>query len=100
MAQMVRKQIYIARHQAALLTRLAVARGVSEAEVIRQAIEHEASGDLGQHVMPEAAALEEIIQFALHRREAGKTGQSLHWNRADAYAERLDRYSHGEQTLG
>lgn len=40
MAQMVRKQIYIQRRQQAILRRLARARGVSEAELIRQAIDH------------------------------------------------------------
>ena len=38
---MVRKQIYITKRQDALLKRLAKQRGVSEAEVIRQALERE-----------------------------------------------------------
>lgn len=39
--QMVRKQFYISKRQDALLKQRAKQRGVSEAEVIRQAIEHE-----------------------------------------------------------
>jgi len=39
MSQMMRKQIYIQKRQQILLKRLARARGVSEAEIIRQAIE-------------------------------------------------------------
>ena len=39
MTQMLRKQIYIPKRQQVQLKRLAKARGVSEAEVIRQAIE-------------------------------------------------------------
>ena len=44
MAQMLRKQIYIEKRQQALLKRLAKKRGVSEAEIIRQAIDREAGG--------------------------------------------------------
>ena len=39
MPRMIRKQIYIRKRQQAALTRLARARGTSEAEVIRQALE-------------------------------------------------------------
>lgn len=99
MAQMIRKQIYIGRHQLVLLTRLAAARGISEAEVIRQAIEHAASDGLEQQAAPDAAALEDIIQFALRRGEAGVTGQPLRWDRAGAYSERLDRYGPNEQMV-
>ena len=79
---------HITRHQLALLTRLAATRGVSETEVIRQAIEHEASGGFRQRAVPDAGALEEIIQFALHRRAAGITSQPLRWDRTDAYSAR------------
>ena len=41
MTQMVRKQIYVARSQQALLKRLSVLRGLSQSEIIRQAIERE-----------------------------------------------------------
>lgn len=92
MTQMIRKQIYIAKKQQALLSRLAKARGVSEAEIIRQAIEHEASGGQAQVTVPDAAALDEITRYALARRDLGTTGEPLRWRRQDAYAERLDRY--------
>ena len=91
-AQMIRKQIYLERTQQYLLARLAKARGVSEAEVIRQAIEHEATAGHVQSVVPDATALDEIVQFALSRREADDTGEPLRWNRQDAYEERLERY--------
>jgi transcriptional regulator with XRE-family HTH domain len=92
MTQMIRKQIYIERRQQALLARLAASRGVSEAEVIRQAIERETAGGLAQHPLPDATALDELVQAALQRREAGVTGQPLQWRREDAYAGRLDHY--------
>ncbi len=92
MAQMIRKQIYIAEKQQALLTRLARFRGVSEAEVIRQAIEHEATRAQPQAVEPDRTALDEIIQFALSRREAGAAGEPLRWSRDDAYSDRMKRF--------
>jgi hypothetical protein len=39
--KIVRKQIYLTQQQNFLLKRLAKERGVSESEVIRQALEHE-----------------------------------------------------------
>jgi hypothetical protein len=96
MTQMIRKQIYIGKNQQALLARLAKAWGVSEAEVIRQAIEREGASGLVQRLQPDATALEELIQDALQRRTAGITGDPLRWRREDAYAERLDRNGHQE----
>lgn len=92
MTQMIRKQIYIANKHQALLSRLSRARGVSEAEVIRQAIEREAASVQPQVVAPDATALDEIVQFAHSRRSLGITGHPLHWKRDDAYSERLDRF--------
>ena len=85
MTQMIRKQIYIGRSQQALLTRLARMWGVSEAEVIRRAIEREATSGLAPRLEPDATALQELIQAALQRREVGVTSRPLHWNREDAY---------------
>jgi transcriptional regulator with XRE-family HTH domain len=62
--------------------------GVGEAEVIRQAIEREATSDLAQCQLSDATALEETIQAALQRREVGITGQPYRWRREDAYAEK------------
>ena len=56
-AQMIRKQIYLKQTQQLLLARLAKVRGVSEAEVIRQAIEHEATGGHAQAVVSDATAV-------------------------------------------
>jgi len=43
---MVRKQVYIHQRQEATLKRLARQRGLSEAEIIRQAIDREAAASL------------------------------------------------------
>ncbi len=92
MTQMIRKQIYIQKRQQTLLKRLAKARGTSEAEIIRQAIEREARTGTQQQTQPDPTALDELIQFALSRRKHGVTAEPYQWNRADAYDERLSRF--------
>jgi hypothetical protein len=88
---MIRKQIYIPRRQNLMLKRLAKQRGVSEAEVIRQALEREAEkaqvGDDGEKAFVEMQA------FAESRKEkyAGK-GEPFKWNRAEIYEERESRW--------
>jgi hypothetical protein len=89
---MIRKQIYLHKRQQALLKRLAEARGTSEAEIIRQAIEHEAQTGTQPQAQPDPAALDELIQLARSRRKLGVTAEPYHWNRADAYDERLSQY--------
>jgi hypothetical protein len=91
-AQMIRKQVYISRRHQALLTQLAQARGVSEAEVIRQAIEHEATSGISQSHLSDTTALEEVVTDALSRRQIGVDGEPYRWNREDIYAERGERY--------
>jgi hypothetical protein len=92
MAQMIRKQIYLEKRQQSLLKRLAKARKISEAEVIRRAIEREAV--LGVALSPslDPTALTEIIRFALNRRQLDVTGEPYQWKRDDAYEERLSRF--------
>ena len=92
MAQMVRKQIYIARRQEQMLKRLARARGVSEAEIIREAIDRQAAGSGSHSAAPDPEALEKVVQFALARRRHGSTGQSRKFNREELYEERLSRF--------
>jgi hypothetical protein len=89
---MIRKQISITRRQQLLLQRLAKLRGLSESEVIGQAIEHEVAGSYTQKIDPDAGSLEELIKFALDRRATSGEGKPLQWSREDAYSERLDHY--------
>jgi len=49
---MVRKQIYIRKPQDAILKRLALACGLTEAEIIRQEIEQEIAGADRQFCVP------------------------------------------------
>jgi hypothetical protein len=92
MAQMIRKQIYLTRKQQTLLARLTAVRGISESEVIRQAIEHEAANGFTEDAGPDAGILDLLIQLALSRRSTGVTGEPLRWSREDVYAERVNRY--------
>ena len=95
MAQMVRKQIYIKKQQDQLLKQLARARGVSEAEVVRQAIDQQTRRFEPMPFHPDAAAWERAYQFMLSLRALGPSGRTPRkWNREDAYEERLSRHEH------
>ena len=91
MAQMLRKQIYIHKRQIILLKKLAKARGVSEAEVIRQAIEREAVLSTAQFAASDRSALEDFIHFGLSRRAEEDTTRRS-WTREELYEERASRY--------
>ena len=91
MTQMLRKQIYIPKRQKILLKKLAKARGVSEAEVIRQAIEREAVLSTAQPIAGDRSALEDFIRFGLSRRAEEDTTRRS-WTREELYEERASRY--------
>jgi len=93
MTQMLRKQIYIAKSHQALLRRLSLLRGLSQSEIIRQAIEREVANGAELAGVSDSAALEEIIAAAINRRQLGKSHQAYQWDREDIYSERLDRYN-------
>ena len=88
MAQMIRKQVYIRKRQQLSLRRLARRRGVSEAEIIRQAIDQQVQAAANRPLSPDPQALEAILQFALRRRRASGSAESYQWKREDAYEER------------
>lgn len=92
MARMIRRQFYITKRQQVLLTRLTKLRGITESEVIRQAIKHEANGNYVHEIEPDLGNLDDLIEFALSRRKSDGDNTSLRWRREDAYSDRLDRY--------
>ena len=94
MSGMVRKQIYIHKWQDDLIKHLAEARGISEAEVIRNAIEKEMHGSQNLPVSQSSSALDEFIQLAISKRAAALKGESYRWNRDEIYEERLSRWLH------
>ena len=92
MVQMVRKQVYIQRQQEAALKRLSKSRGLSEAELIRQAIDRQA-GSVAAPFVSDAGAWEEAHTFMLALRDcAAVTGQPRDWRREDLYEDRVGRY--------
>jgi len=97
MAEMVRKQIYIQERHERLLKRISKARGVSEAEVIRQAIERETVGERSL-LAPDQAAWDKILGFARNRKVLRPAGRPYRWNRLDAYDEKEKRYPKPRKT--
>lgn len=92
MAEMVRKQIYIQERQERLLKRISKARGVSEAELIRQAIERETVGEKPRLLAPDQGAWEKVLCFVKNRKSLHPGGRAYKWNRLDAYEEREKRF--------
>ena len=90
--QMVRKQFYIRKRQDELLKRLAKARGLSEAEIIRQAIEREAAGGLEQSHRVDRSAWQEMVAFLEQRQKNAGERQPYRWNREEIYRERENRW--------
>jgi len=92
--QLTRKQIYIFKRQQILLKRLAKERGVSEAEIIRQAIDREAANAMPAPSREDKDSWDEVIAFMrslADRRDQFR--EPLRWNRAELYEERLNRLS-------
>jgi len=89
---MVRKQIYLPNRQNLTLKRLAMERGVSEAEIIRQALERESETRV-TIVRDSTAAWARVMQFVQERKRAlaGK-GRPMQWNRQELYEERERRW--------
>ena len=89
---MVRKQIYLPRKQNLLLKRLAKQRGISEAEVIRQALEHE-STSMVSTVRYSKSSLNEVFAFVAERKaKYGTQGEPVEWNRDELYEDRENRW--------
>ena len=96
MAEMVRKQIYIEEGHERLLKRISKARGVSEAELIRRAIERETVGEKPV-LTPDQAAWDKILRFTNSRKALRPSARPYRWNRLDAYEERERRFSRREK---
>jgi hypothetical protein len=88
LADMVHRQIYIEERHERLLKRISKARGVSEAELIRQAIERETIGGKPLLLTPDQAAWDEILRFVKKRKSLRPSGRPYRWNRLDAYEDR------------
>ncbi len=79
----VRKQIYIETDQEGLLKRLSQETGISEAEIVRQAIDHHTRGlRLLRHGL---GAWEEERAFILQRMAQGAVSGQRTWQRDDLH---------------
>jgi hypothetical protein len=90
---MTRKQIYIEPQQAALIKRLAQRRGISEAELIREAIDRQLGGGAAHLLPPDPLAWKEALDF-MRGLQAQGTKQGRTWRREDLYEERVSRHDH------
>lgn len=90
MSRMVRKQIYIESRQDTTLKKQAKIFGITEAEIIRQAIDRQmASVRLD---VRDLKAWEREKIFIAKRMAKGPVSGGRRWKRKDAYEERLTRY--------
>ena len=85
---LIRKQIYINSHQLSKLRMLSRRRGVSEAEIIRQAIDREAEVSANSVPLDSHAALEKLLHAAEERRASYSTDQHYRFDRDELYEER------------
>jgi hypothetical protein len=94
MSEMVRKQIYISKRQQALLRRLSKQRGLSEAEIIRQAIDREAANSAPQPVSNDEDSWQQVVGFMRSLRErADQFSEPYGWNREQLYEDRLNHFA-------
>jgi hypothetical protein len=94
MKQMVRKQIYIQKNQEARLKKVAEERGVSEAEIIRRALETELKR-AGYRLAYDNEAMQRLHKAMLDQDKKPPVPQKKRdWTREDLYEERMKRYDH------
>lgn len=90
MTTMVRKQVYIEPRQDELLKQWAEETGKSEAEILRQALDHWMATE--QQRREAEAAWEEERAFIEARIAEGPVAGGRKWTREELYEERLSRY--------
>jgi hypothetical protein len=90
MAQMIRKQVYIENVQDEYIKQRARMLGITEAEVIRRAIDRQMA--LLPSGIRDLAAWEREKAFIVERMAAGPGPGGRTFQREDVYEERLKRY--------
>ena len=92
MAQMIRKQIYIQKSQEERLKKIAETRGVSEAEIIRRALDVELKR-VGFRLAYDDEAMKRLLQAMLDMDKKPPVPQRKRdWTREELYEERMKRY--------
>jgi hypothetical protein len=93
MSKMVRKQIYIQKSQEERLKKLAEARGISEAEIIRQALEKEMRFSSVYRPAYDPEAWKRLVAFWEELDKRGPVEpRPRDWTREELYEERMSRY--------
>jgi hypothetical protein len=87
---MVRKQVYIEPRQDKLLKQWAKETDRSEAEILRQALDHWLESERRRREAE--AAWKEVLSFAQERAAHGPVPGGRTWTREELYEERLNRY--------
>ena len=93
---MIRKQIYIEAHQDLRLKRRARERGVTEAEIIREALDevHTRTGGRGRRPGLDPVAARKAVAFMRALAARGSKGPAgRRWTRESLYDDRLDRWT-------
>ncbi|HKS25794.1 MAG TPA: hypothetical protein VJZ76_23590 [Thermoanaerobaculia bacterium] len=91
---MVRKQFYIDQQHEEKLKRIAQERGVTEAEVIRQAIEGIGTPPAASQRLPDPEAFQKLIaSMRAAGRRRPKSGPRERWTRESLYEERISRWT-------
>jgi hypothetical protein len=92
MSVMVRKQVYIEPRQETQLKQRAAETGMSEAEIIRQAIDHWLEEEVRRRRAAEAWKKARALMEDRYAQGAVPGGRT--WTRDELYAERMGRYDH------
>ncbi|MCH2253901.1 MAG: hypothetical protein MK365_12150 [Vicinamibacterales bacterium] len=96
MARMIRKQVYVEVRHDRMLKRRARRQGVTEAEIIREALDGAARGGAlargrGGHDPDAARGALAFMRSLATRRVKGKRGRG--WSRDDLYEDRIGRWA-------
>ena len=94
---MIRKQIYLKEGQQAAIRDIAEARGISEAEVIREAVDsHRGLQPHSRPVDPSAwDAAMKLMRSLQPKKRVRKYQSAGKFSRAELYEDRLNRYGRG-----
>jgi len=87
MSTKVRKQIYLERRHEQAIKREAKARGMSEAEVIRQRLDREESGE--PRGGDDISAVDSFLNAARRWSSKPASSRQWRWNRDELYEERV-----------
>jgi len=91
---MIRKQFYIDKLHEQKLKRLAGERGVTEAEIIREAIDRIEPSPLRTHRVPDPDAARELIESMREMaRRPIQSAPGRRWTRDELYEERIGRWT-------